>query len=155
MPMKLYGYIIFSLACTIHLTKPFSLMLDPAGDAKHTGRMLNDTFERSITLQCTEQLKKVIETELPHVRVILTRFPGESLETLQNANFANRLHVDLYVSIHCYKETETKPQMHLYYVSFNDDFLTKTYDLCLYPYTQAHLINNKKTKRCITQFKEV
>ena len=131
----------------------FSLMLDPAGDAKNSGRMLNDNFERGITLQCTEQLKKILEAAIPDLRVILTRFPGESIEPLQNANFANRLEVDLYVSIHFYQEQETKPHLYIYYVSYNDTFITKTYDLCLYPYDQAHRINGQKTRNLVTTLK--
>jgi len=131
----------------------FSLMLDPAGDAKNSGRILNDNFERGITLQFTESLKKILETAIPDLRVILTRFPGESIEPLQNANFANRLNVDLYVSIHFYQEKETKPHLYIYYVSYNDSFITKKYDLCLYPYDQAHRINGQKTHNLATTLK--
>ena len=144
--------LVCSLLC-IQTIVAFSLMLDPAGDAKNSGRVLNDNFERGITLQCTEHLKKVLEAAIPDLRVILTRFPGESIEPLQNANFANRLDVDLYVSIHFYQENETKPHLYIYYVSYNDDFLTKTHDLCLYPYDQAHRINSKKTRTLVTTLK--
>ena len=40
------------------LSKKFTIMLDPSGDAKHTGRIINKTFERGISLQCAEVLKK-------------------------------------------------------------------------------------------------
>ena len=140
--------ISFSSICT---NRTFSLMLDPAGDAQHSGRMIHNMCERGITLQCAEKIKKKIEEENGSVRVILTRFPGEIIEPLQNAHFANRLDIDLYISIHFYQETETKPKMHIYYVNYNDQFITKTYDFCFYPYDQAHRIHNTQTKYIIQQ----
>ncbi len=143
----LYTYLLivslalFSQRGIINQSHVFSLMLDPAGDAKHTGRRLEDSFERGITLQCTEQLKKVLEKRHPNMRVVLTRFPGESLQPLQNANFANRLDVDFYLSIHFFQEKNIKPQLFLYHFSYNDDFITKVFDLCFYRYDQAHLFN--------------
>jgi len=148
------GLLLFVCTAAPLLADAFSLMLDPAGDAKYTGRMLSDSFERGVTLQFAEKLKTTLEAATPSLRIILTRFPGESLEPLQNANFANRLDVNLYVSIHFYQEKETKPRMHVYYVSYNDSFLTKTYDLCLYPYDQAHRINSVKTRRLVTSLQD-
>lgn len=152
MPIKYYALLFLFLF--LPRAHGFSLMLDPAGDAKNTGRIVNDNFERGITLQCAEQLKKTIETLMPSIRVILTRFPGESVEPLQNANFANRLNIDLYISINFYQETETKPHFYLYYVSYNDHFITRSYDLSFYPYDQAHRIHNKKTDRIAKTFSE-
>lgn len=143
--MPIIRNLIYMLSIYSSMIYGYSLMLDPAGDAQHAGRMVHDTFERGITLQCAEQLKKKIESINPTIRTILTRFPGESVEPLQNAHFANRLDVDLYISIHCYQEKETKPQLSVYYVSYNDHFITKTYDVCFYPYDQAHRIQAQKT----------
>src|SRR5579859_5868722 len=72
--------------------KPFSIMLDPAGDAQITGRIIDDSYERGITLQLCEDIKKQLEADHPkNTRIVLTRFPGETIDPLQNANFANRL----------------------------------------------------------------
>lgn len=127
------------------LTKPITIMLDPAGDAKHTGRQLEDSFERGITLQCAEQLKRVLEEQYPNIRVVLTRFPGETLQPLQNANFANRLQVDFYVSLQFYQEKGIKPQLHVYQFSYGDDFITRTFDVAFYRYDQAYLQHNTAT----------
>src|SRR3972149_4092399 len=86
-----------SLTERVH--RPFTIMIDPAGDAKRAGRMLEDNFERGITLSCANCLKHDLEKKYTNVRVILSRFPGETLESMQNANFANRLQVDFYISI--------------------------------------------------------
>jgi len=116
-------------------------MLEPAGDAKHAGREIDDCFERGITLQFAESLKKNLEVTYPGIRVILSRFAGESLEPLQNANFANRLQVDFYLSIHFFLEKEEKPQLFLYQFAYNATtdfwpFVHKT--LIFIPYDQAH-----------------
>lgn len=107
------------LLCTFTTlySSPFTLMLDPAGDAQYPGRIIEDCFERGITLQFVEQLQVIITERFPSVRVVLTRFPGETRQPLQNANFANRLDVDLYISIHCYPESKPKSQLYLYYFS--------------------------------------
>jgi len=123
-------------------------MLDPAGDAKNTGRQIGDSLERGITLQFCEALKKLLEQMYPGVRVILTRFPGETIQPLQNANFSNRLDVDFYLSIHFFPEEKTKPSMFLYYFSLGDEFVTKIPNLCFCPYDYAHRIYGKQTRGC-------
>ncbi|HEV2600857.1 MAG TPA: N-acetylmuramoyl-L-alanine amidase [Candidatus Babeliales bacterium] len=123
----------------------FTLMIDPAGDAKHTGREIGDSFERGITLQCAEKLKTMIEERYPEVRVVLTRFPGETLQPLQNANFSNRLDVNFYLSIHFYHDQATRPSLYLYAFSYGDDFVIKTTDLTFYPYDKAYLISTNTT----------
>lgn len=118
-----------------------TIMLDPSGDAKNTGRIIDDTFERGLTLQYAQELQKQLEAQLPATRIILTRFPGESLEPLQNATFANRLNTDLYISINFYQETKNISQLFLYYCMYNPitDFWKKKNDtLNFYPYNQAH-----------------
>ena len=139
---------LLPLALFFHATllPTFSIMLAPAGDAKHTGRQIEDSLERGITLQFAEGLKEKLEELYPNIRVILTRFPGETIHPLQNANFANRLSVDFYLSLHCFPETETKPRMFLYYFSYGDEFVTAPPQLCFCPYDQAHRINGKITR---------
>ena len=96
-----------------------TIVIDPAGDARHTGRIIDETFERTITLQCAQELKQALEQRNPYARVMLTRMPGETVEPLQNATFANRLQADLFISIHCYQETSVTPRCSLYRFSYN------------------------------------
>ena len=133
----------------------FLIMLAPAGDAKHIGRKIGDNFERGITLQYAEQLKKIVEEKCPSVAVIISRFPGDIISPLQNASFANRLQVDLFISIHFYQTTETKPKLHLYQFSYNDDFITPIAGLSFYHYDQAHLFNKKQTNTWATGIKQM
>lgn len=118
-----------------------SIMIDPAGDARYPGRTIDDTFERGISLQCAEKLKQEIERTFSHIRTVLTRFPGETIEPLQNASFANRLHVDLYLSIHFYYNPDAHPQWHIYYFSYHptiDFWHYPQQTLLLTPYHAAH-----------------
>ena len=126
----------------------FTIMIDPAGDAKHTGRLIGDTLERGISLQCAEQLKTTLLQKFKNVRVILTRVPGETLQPLQNASFANRLGVDLYISLYFYHEPENPAHVTLYYYLENPiaDAWHKPTNLALYQVNQAHLLNLKTTQ---------
>ena len=142
------------ISCYYH-ARPITVMINPAGDAQHTGRKIEDTFERGITLQYAEQLKKIIESTYPHISVILTRFPGDMVTPLQHANFANRLNVDLYLSIHFYHETGIKPNMYVYRFSYNDDFMVPSQSLSFYSYDQAHLSASKKTAAWSDQIKQI
>ena len=90
-------------------------MLDPAGDAQHAGRKIGDYLERGATLQFSNALKKSIEEAHSGIRVVLTRFPGETIQPRQNASFANRLDVDLYLSLHFFKQTTRKSLLHLFF----------------------------------------
>ncbi len=120
-------------------------MIDPAGDAQHTGRKLDDHFERGITLQIAEKLKINLEERFNNVKIILSRAPGQAASYLQHASFANRLNVDFFLSIHCYREKATKSNLYVYQFSYGDDFVTKKFDLALIPYDQAHLANIRTT----------
>ena len=139
--------ITFSSFINAH-SQLFTIMLDPAGDAEYTGRKIDDCFERGLTLQCAEKLKKVLEERYPSVRIVLTRFPGETLQLLQNANFANRLDVDFYISIHFYEEHAIKPALYLYSFVFNTDLMIKPTEFAFYPYDKAYQLSHAVTRQC-------
>ena len=124
-----------------------SIMIDPSGDAQNPGRVIDDSFERGITLQCAEALKKELINKFENIRVVLTRFPGETVGNYQNANFANRLDIDFYLHIGFYQELDAKPKVYLYNFSYNDDFITKKNELTLCKYDQAHLFNYARTRQ--------
>jgi len=127
----------------------FTIMIDPAGDAKHTGRLIQDTLERGISLQCAEELKKVIMQKYSNVRVIITRVPGETIQPLQTAAFINRLDADLSLSLYFYYEHNNPAYITLYHYLENPvvDFWHKPINLCFYNVNQAYLANLTKTKQ--------
>lgn len=116
----------------------YTIMLDPAGDARETGRTIEDSLERALTIQFAQQLKESIESYLPNSNVMITRSAGEVMQPLQNCNFANRMVVDLYISINFVHAVNKKPTLYLYQFSLGDTFMTPSYDLCMLPYDKAH-----------------
>ncbi len=144
-----FVYAIIMLALPLDASlHPFTIMIDPAGDAKHTGRLIQDTLERGISLQCAEQLKMKLTEKIKNLRVILTRVPGETIQPLQNASFANRLGTDLYLSLYFYYEPDTPQHITLYYYIQDPiaDAWHQPQQLAFYPVDQTHLINLTTTK---------
>lgn len=133
---------LFLSVFALQAKQPFTIMLDPIGDAKHTGREIDNTFERGITIQFAQALKQHVQHLCPDVRIVLTRVPGETVQPLQNASFANRLEVDFYLTISFYQE-ETLPAYvaFYYYIEQQTDAWHKYNPFMFYRATQAYLIN--------------
>lgn len=127
-------------------------MINPAGDAQNPGRLLDDNFERSITFAYAQKLKDTIEQAYPQITVVLTRYPGEKLPDLQNANFANRLDVDLFLSVHFYQETNVKPHMFIYQFCYEPHLQEKPTDFSFYTYDKAYLFAQKSSHIWAQQF---
>lgn len=126
---------------------PFTIMINPAGDAEHKGRIIDDAFERSITLALAHALQNQIEQHIPGARVVLTRTGTEVVRPHAHANFANRLGADLFLSIHCYQETQTRPQLAIYTFSYGDQNSMRLPHLAFYPFDQAYLLNQDITQK--------
>jgi N-acetylmuramoyl-L-alanine amidase len=152
---------IFILLCVVMLhTFPVRekeqriVVIDPAGDVKRTGRRIGDSFERGLTLQCAEKIKEMIEERAPHIKVIITRMPGDNVYDLQNATLANRLQADLFISLNFYYTQETKPTLYMYQFSYGNDFACCEQGLALHTYDQAYRINKEKTDCICQRFKK-
>ena len=149
-------YLIFLMFFFPASVFSFSLMLDPAGDAVHTGRCIDDSFERGLTLQYAQQLKTYLEKTVPALRVTITRNPGEVVADLQNAHFANRMNVDLFLSIHFFKETEVVPRCYVYtYAQADDTEMQKNNALSFWRYDKIHLYHADQTKQWAELFVQV
>jgi len=124
------------------------VMINPAGDAKHTGRKLSNSYERAITFKIAESLTKELESRYG-MRVIVTRVPGDELVPLQNASFANRAHVDFFINLNVYKEEHEKPKICLMHRMLDPlaDLAKRSYPLLeLTPVEYVHMRNIYKTK---------
>jgi hypothetical protein len=108
-----------------------TIMLDPAGDA----------------LSFAHALQMHIEQSVPGTRVILTRTANETVRPLQHANFANRLEVDLFLSLRCYEDSSTRPQLAMYTFSYGDYAPSRIQDLAFYTYDQAYLLASGTTQK--------
>jgi N-acetylmuramoyl-L-alanine amidase len=127
-------------------SKQCIVVLDPAGDAKKTGRSIGNSFERGLTLQCAEKIKEIIELQTHNtIKVIITRLPGDIVYELQNASLANRIDADLFLTINFYQTHDTKPTLYVYHFSYGNDFEHQYQSLSLNTYDQAYMINKKQT----------
>lgn len=161
---KVHAWTFFGSETPAAAEKPaFTIMIDPAGDAQNPGRIIDDTFERSLTMQCAEELKQLLEKDHSiKCRVILTRFAGETIEPFQSITFANRLGVDLYISLNFFQQSAESPQFYFYTLIYDpaSDFAAKKgTTLELLPYDQAYKLSLTQTKHYSTlafaQCKEV
>jgi len=131
----------------------FTIMLDPSGDAKNTGREIGDSFERAITLQCAQELKKQLMDQCPDVRVILTRTAGETLQPFHNASFSNRLGVNFYLNLSFYYEEEMPLHIAIFYYKEQLSDIDFHYNpLQIYHVSQAYLINFNLTQQIAKNF---
>lgn len=151
MSLKQLFLLIPLLTCKIIITnvpqQPFTLIIEPVGDAEHTGRAINDTFERGITLQCAQEIKDTLSEKIPGLRVVLSRVPGETIQPMHNALFANRLQAQLYIRIGFYHEKSAPSHIAIFhYAEQKTDFWHKPNPLQFYDIEHAYLINLNATK---------
>jgi N-acetylmuramoyl-L-alanine amidase len=120
--------------------KPCIIVIDPAGDATTVGRIIDDSFERGITLSYAQALQKALQQELPKATITVARLPGEQVEPLRNAILANRLGADLYISVNFYAEKEHSPHCFIAYNRWHplQDSITSKPSLSFVPYYEAY-----------------
>ncbi len=121
-------------------------MLEVAGDNLHTGRTLGECFENSFCLELSQQIKQLLEQKRSDIKCVINRAPGQSLAPLANQNYANKLNVDLYVSINAFYVREKEMSIALYQFSYQDPFILKENSLSFYPYDKLYLLNESVTK---------
>jgi len=150
---SLIPFLFISLLFTSLSAKKFTIMISPEGDTNNSGRTLAEGFERGFTRQYAEALKELLEQD-SSIRVILSHDSGEPATQEYKANFANRLEVDLYLSLNFY--ADEKPSMSIYY------YHTALFDapvdnsrLTLYPTTKAYVKNSAQTKQRAQHWKKL
>jgi len=157
---------LLALASISVYTAPFRIMLDPAG-TQHPSRQIQNVQEKTITLNCAEQLKKEIEQALPNSAVILTRTAGQAAKNhaahgspqaaSQISNYAQRANssqIDLFLSLNFYQETDTKPHLYLYQFLYSTDNLfalsaskAKPSPFTFYKEEQSYLFNHAASEK--------
>lgn len=146
-----YFFITHFFTLTESGSSRFTLMIEPAGSSHYPGRTLDTSFESALTLRCAQELKNYLEENVKNtVRIVLSRFPGERIESLQNAQFANRLGIDLYVSIHFFEKKEERPHMFIYHFithPVTDFWSTDTHNLAFIDQYNAHKQHISTTKK--------
>nr|WP_270089561.1 N-acetylmuramoyl-L-alanine amidase [Sphingobacterium sp. SYP-B4668] len=105
--------ITFSLLVTISLLPFFgqaqsqsaykvkTIVIDAGHGGHDSGAKGHQTLEKHLALQVALKLGKLIEAELPGVKVLYTRKTDEFVELYKRIYYANDNHADLFISIHC------------------------------------------------------
>ena len=125
------------------------VLIDPAGHAKDSGRLLVTGYERAETLKFAQALKKKLHEKYSGIRTVISRSPGEEISPLQISSFSNRLRTNFFLRIQMYRQESEKPKIFLYHHLFNDfvDCATNFCDpLRLVPLHEAHFKNIAMTK---------
>lgn len=139
---------------TTPMQKPFVILIEASGDSAHPGRTIDDSFESAITFEIAQALKQALIKQDQNIKVLINRSAHEVVAPLQNANFANKLTVDLYLSIHAFYETEIKPRLFIYQFSYKDPIIQKKESLSFYPIDKVYLSNQKQTDICASHIKK-
>ncbi len=139
----------------IPINAQITVMIDPAGDSKNVGRKLVESYERTITFKLAEKLKQKLHERYSY-NCVLTKYYGEEVIELQNASFANRLNVDLYLSLNVFRHEFAKPKLFLYNLIRNRlvDFAVRSIDQFKFVSVyQSHYLNINKTKVYVESIK--
>lgn len=129
----------------------YHIILDPAGDHKKVGRTLATCYERSITLQLCEALKKELAHTYPNCTITITHTIGESLNQEQRAQIANKSNANFFIHISCFEDTSIKPQIMSYYYMQSNIVSYKPTPYSLIPADKAHEIHYATTKKLVHQ----
>ncbi len=100
--LAMYSFISLSLAAQDNGNgyKLKTVVIDAGHGGKDPGSPGKLTYEKDVVLAIALKLGKLIETEIPGVKVIYTRKTDEFIPLHQRAEIANESKADLFISIH-------------------------------------------------------
>lgn len=140
--------------------KHFTIMLNPSKNNNHAERIIDSSFERSISLSTLETIKTKLEERFPHIAIIIATIPhAMTTDTISQqehiAHFANSLQVDLFLELSFYQETDIKQQLYIYQFSYNNELITRPSDFVFYRYDQSYIFNQRSSLKAARFFEQV
>ncbi len=78
----------------------FTIVIDPGHGGKDAGALGQRTNEKSINLAVGTRLRDLIAKHMPDAKVVMTRDDDRFVTLQGRADFANRRHADIFISIH-------------------------------------------------------
>jgi N-acetylmuramoyl-L-alanine amidase len=90
--------------------EPFVLVLDAGHGGKDPGSIGRKAKEKEITLAVTLLTGKYISEKYPDVKVLYTRTRDVFVGLNERANFANKSHANLFISIHTNSVEQSSPR---------------------------------------------
>lgn len=127
-----------------HKAPSFTVFIDAGGDATQGGRIIDNNYESSINFTIAQSLKNALMEAHSGVKIILNRTPTETICPLQNAQFANKLGIDLYIHI-CSTQSPQTSSITLYQFSSNQKTVLKKGSLGFFSYDQIYLMHEHQT----------
>lgn len=95
--------------------KPFTLVIDPGHGGKDFGCIGKLTNEKTVVLDVSRRLGKILAEECPQVKTVYTRSDDRFIPLSDRASIANKAVADLFVSIHVNsidKKTKGRENVH-------------------------------------------
>lgn len=155
---------VFSFFLSLIFLSGFAatLIFDPAGDAKHPGRLIGSdrkvhdcevngrkvqTFERTATLYLARKIKDHIATLDKKTIVLFSRLPGEHKDPIEKMRFVQQCDPDLFVHVSLYHSPHIKPQIHFYYHAQNN--LPAGPQKLLTPIAHAHTAYTSRSQELV------
>ena len=89
--------------------KDFVIVIDPGHGGKDAGALGMRTNEKSINLNVALKLKRMLERDMDDVKVLMTRDSDRFIPLQKRADFANRKHADIFISIHANSISSKSP----------------------------------------------
>jgi len=77
------------------------VVIDPGHGGKDKGCSGANSIEKIITLQISKKLKKLINRQMPEIKVLLTREEDTFVPLKKRAALANENKADIFISVHC------------------------------------------------------
>lgn len=127
-------------------------MLNPTKKGNQAERIIDNSFERHLSLSTLEKIKAKLEEQMPHLAIIIATIPQTMITDTTSqqehiAHFANSLQVDLFLELSFYQDTHIKQQLYIYQFSYNNQLIARPSDFVFYRYDQSYLFNQKSSKK--------
>lgn len=85
------------------------IVIDPGHGGVDPGcNGAGEIWEKEVTLAIGLKLGKFLQDSMPHIKVLYTRSTDKSLKLWERPNFANKNNADLFISIHCNANDNSK-----------------------------------------------
>jgi len=143
----------FSAFCQAsHIT----CILAPAGDQNNHGTIIDDTYERTITLQWAYTLQTIFEEEAPNYKLIIGRKPGEVIAPLTYATNVNREQADLLIALNVHQQDALTPKLFLYHSYAEHSFKPAQQSIIAFtPLNSIHALHSEKSKEYALFLKKI
>lgn len=128
--------IIFLTLCGYSFGK--TIIINPAGDYQQTGRIIDESFERTITRTMATMISSALSPE--HYCILYPK--GTTiLSPWSIAQYSNTSSADLLLALRCYKTDHDRMHLHIGYCLFNqtDSWKHQFNPLFCLSYDQAHI----------------